>query len=101
MQQLRLARTILLGDQPGSEVKYEIYGAEGERPNYVERIIVYRQKVYEGFAFWGKTDEHISLEHLDANVSSGIPTAISDETGSARNIVSAVIECQKHYEKTA
>ena len=65
MVQLNLAKVLLLGDESDGYVRYEIFSKEGERPDYPEKIMVYREKVLEvnGDKYWAKTDEIISLDH--------------------------------------
>jgi hypothetical protein len=47
MLQLNLAKVFLLGDDSNGYVRYEIFSKEGERPDYPEKIVVYREKVLE------------------------------------------------------
>ncbi|AJB61103.1 TPA: hypothetical protein N5K94_004355 [Enterobacter hormaechei subsp. steigerwaltii] len=101
MVQLNLARMLLLGDEINGYIRYEIFSKEGERPDYPEKIVVYREKVLEanGDKYWVKTDEVISLEHLGFQ-HGGFQMSVSPHMRPNRDIFSAIEECKKHYRKT-
>lgn len=98
MLQLNLARVFLLGDDSNGYVRYEIFSKEGERPDYPEKIVVYREKALEtnGDNYWARTDEIISLDHLGLQ-EGGFQMVITHQMRSARDMFSAVDECKKHY----
>lgn len=98
MVQLNLAKVLLLGDESNGYVRYEIFSKEGERPDYPEKIMVYREKVLEvnGDKYWAKTDEIISLDHLGFR-EGGFQMAITYQMRPARDMFSAIDECRKHY----
>ncbi|MGV7962718.1 hypothetical protein ACSLVK_10340 [Photorhabdus tasmaniensis] len=101
MVQLNLAKVLLLGDERNGYVRYEIFSKEGERADYPEKIVVYREKMLEANSdkYWAKTDEIISLEHLGFQ-KDGFQMAITYHMRSARDMFSAIDECKKHYRKT-
>lgn len=101
MVQLNLARVLLLGDESSGYVRYEIFSKEGERADYPEKIVVYREKVLEsnGDKYWAKTDETISLEHLGFQ-KGGFQIEFTYQMRPARDMFSAIDECKKHYRKS-
>jgi len=100
MLQLNLAKVFLLGDDSNGYVRYEIYSKEGERPDYPEKIVVYRERILEtnGDKYWAKTDEIISLDHLGFQEGGGQRT-ITYQMRPSRDMFSALEECKKHYRK--
>lgn len=98
MVQLNLAKVLLLGGESNGYVRYEIFSKEGERPDYPEKIMVYREKVLEvnGDKYWAKTDEIISLDHLGFQ-EGGFQMTITYQMRPARDMFSAIDECKKHY----
>lgn len=100
MLQLNLAKVLLLGDDSNGYVRYEIFSKEGERPDYPEKIVVYRDKVSEtnGDSYWAKTDEIISLDHLGFQ-EGGFQMAITYHMRPSRDMFSAIDECKKHYRR--
>ncbi|NMP28685.1 hypothetical protein GW590_17630 [Rahnella sp. SAP-1] len=100
MLQLNLAKVFLLGDDSNGYVRYEIFSKEGERPDYPEKIVVYREKVLEtnGDKYWAKTDEIISLDHLGFQ-EGGFQMAITYHMRPSRDMFSAIDECKKHYRR--
>ncbi|APY61126.1 hypothetical protein XZ45_15315 [Salmonella enterica subsp. enterica] len=102
MVQLILAKVLLLGDDSNGYIRYEIFSKEGERADYPEKIVVYREKVLKsnGDKYWAKTDEIISLDHLGFQ-EGGFQTAITYQMRPGRDISSAVGECKKHYRETS
>ena len=101
MMQLNLARVLLLGDEINGYIRYEIFSKEGERPDYPEKIVVYREKVLEanGDKYWAKTGEVISLDHLGFQEGQ-FQMAMTYHMRPARDMFSAIDECKKHYRKT-
>jgi len=100
MMQLNLAKVLLLGDEINGYIRYEIFSREGERPDYPEKIGVYRNKMLEanGDKYWAKTDEIISLDYLGFQ-DSEFQMAITYHMRPARDMFSAIDECKKHYRK--
>ncbi|MGP2411142.1 hypothetical protein V2A84_16320 [Yersinia sp. 2553 StPb PI] len=98
MVQLNLAKVLLLGEQNNGYVRYEIFSKEGERADYPEKIVVYREKILEvnGDKYWAKTDEIINLEHLGFQ-KDGFQMAITYNMRPSRDMFSAIDECKKHY----
>ncbi|EAT9994741.1 hypothetical protein QD69_23200 [Salmonella enterica] len=101
MMQLNLARVLLLGDEINGYIRYEIFSKEGERPDYPEKIVVYREKALEanGDKYWVKTDEVINLDHLGFQEGQ-FQMAMTYHMRPARDMFSAIDECKKHYRKT-
>lgn len=101
MAQLILAKVLLLGDESNGYIRYEIFSKEGERADYPEKIVVYREKVLElsGDKYWAKTDEIISLDHLGFQ-EVGFQMSVSSHMRPNRDMFSAIDECKKHYRKS-
>ncbi|TDS92729.1 hypothetical protein EDF78_105256 [Rahnella sp. BIGb0236] len=101
MLQLNLAKVFLIGDDSNGYVRYEIFSKEGERPDYPEKIVVYREKVLEtnGDKYWAKTDEIISLDHLGFQ-EGGFQMAVTYHMRPSRDMFSAIDECKKHYRRS-
>lgn len=92
---------MLIRDDNNGYVRYEIFPKEGKRPDYPEKIVVYREKVLEanGDKYWAKTDEVISLDHLGFQEGQ-FQMAMTYHIRPARDMFSAIDECKKHYRKT-
>lgn len=99
MIQLNLARVLILGDETTGLVRYEIFSKEGERPDYPEKIIVYREQTSaeNGNKYWAITDDVISLEHLGPQHRQGFQQVITYSMPASRDISAAIGECRRHY----
>lgn len=99
--QPNLAKVLLLGDEINGYIRYEIFSKEGERPDYPEKIAVYREKVLDanGDKYWAKTDDIIRLDYLGFQ-NGGFQMSISPYMRPNRDIFSAIEEGKKHYRKT-
>lgn len=100
MNNLTLERTLLYRGEDGQLTRYEIFRTEGNPANNIDSIHVYREKSIDGQQVWVRTDEVISLDHLGFSENGGFQRSIQTHMRAARDINSAIGECNKHWSKT-
>ena len=92
-----LERVLVYRGSDGEMTRYEIFRNDGNPANNIDYILVYREVIIDGNKSWSRTDDSISLEHLGFKHGGGFQTSVQGSTAAARDISSAVDECNKHW----